>query len=168
MDHKKNNSLDHLAGLPHPIASVLLAATLLSGCVFSVLLPVVHLVFDSRGRFFAAHQNPEEGFGYRSASFMESPPPACLFYSRSKSQVPRVDDLKELIRDYPGEKVLLFFKERKETLELFLKQCRRYGISEDKNFTREELSRWRAPDARDDHYVSYLITLPGKRETEEK
>lgn len=168
VDHKKNTTLGNHAGLPHPVVSVILAGTLLSGAFFSVLLPVVTDFFDSQRRFFTPFRRIEAHLGCRVVSFMESVPAACLFYSRIKHAVPRTDDLGELAQKFPGSKVLIVFKERRDICEKFSDQCRKYGVAPEKPYSREDLSRWSAPDSREEKYISYLITLPSGKENGQK
>lgn len=163
MDHRKENSLSFLIGLPHPVASVIVAWTLLSGCAMSVLLPEVRDVFNTEGRFFTALREAEKENEFRSVSFMGVVPGAYLYYSNAQKAVEQTDDLKKLTPGYEGEKFLVFFRDRKEIREAFTEQCKQYGIPEGKPFAAEALSRWSSPDSRNGKYVSYLITLPKER-----
>jgi aspartate/methionine/tyrosine aminotransferase len=63
----------------------------------------------------------------------------------------------------------LFPKETvRDICEKFSEQCRKYGVAPEKPYSREELSRWSAPDSREEKYISYLITLPSGKENGQK
>ena len=78
----------------------------------------------------------------------------------------RVDDLETLAEKYPGRQVVLLMKKQKNILEQFNSQSRRYGMEPVSVFFSEEISRWGTPDSRSNNFVSYLVTVPGEKQTE--
>ena len=168
MDHHANSSISRLIGLPHRLGSTLFAGTILSGAALAVVLPVISQEFETEKRFFlelhrqVTEKSKENGQVF-VASFASPVPPAYLFYNGLETAVPLVDDLELLIRKYPGKKVAVLMKNRKELQARFNTQCRKYKISPENPFLTEKVLRWRAPDSRNDNFVACLITLPGER-----
>jgi hypothetical protein len=167
MDHGSQSFLARLLGLPRCAGAVVFSGTILSGCVLSVLLPVIQEEFRTEKEFFRAlHRKTLKALPGRSSpgviAFRQRVPGGYLLYNDLKAPVRKVNDLREIFREHAGKKVVVLFRSRAK--ESFLGQCREYGLPDGTPFLTQKISRWSSPNTRNNYYVTYLLTLPDAKE----
>ena len=134
LDHRRNNVLTVVTGLPHRLGSTILAGTVLTGCCMSVLQPVIHSEFGCDKKFFEQLHSLalRELHGYASERivFYRTPVPGgFLFYNRLFSPVSHTASVKETALRFPDTKVIFVLKEEPALLEEFQKECSRLNTA---------------------------------------
>jgi hypothetical protein len=169
MDHRKNSIFSVVAGMPHCVGSVVLCGTLLSGCVLSVLLPFFQAEFKGEKQFFkqlqtAAIRKIADYSPSRIIVFRSKIPAKYLFYNEVTSPVTRVESVAQAVEKFqPDTRVIFLFRNRPEIRKEFTDGCSQAKIPVTEPFLQEESSRWSSRQARDNSYVAFLVTLPGRQ-----
>ena len=168
MDHRKNSILSVAVGMPHCVGSVILSGALLSGCALSVLLPFFRSEFKNEKRFFktlheTAIQKIADFSPERVVVFRSEVPAKYLFVNELTSPVTRVARVEQAMEKFqPGTRVIFLFKNTPEIKKDFSESCSRLKIVPAQPFLQEENSRWSSQKEKDDRFVAFLVTLPGK------
>ena len=168
MDHTENSSFSRLMGFPHFFCSVLFSGTILSGCFLTVVLPAYFSECNTGKRFFPefrqkALESLPAGMPLRIMTYRTTVPAGYLFYNNISAPVERISDVGELVKKYPGERIILLMKNRKELLDQFDRECRKYNIVTGKALLSEKNVRWTPSADRNDRFVSYSVDMPSKK-----
>ena len=172
MDHRKNSVLTVMTGLPHRLGSTVLAGTVLTGCCMSVLQPVINSELGCGKKFFCKLQKQalQELPDYSSDKiifYRNRIPAGFLFYNRLFSPVTRVENLGEVVKKFPGMRVLLLVRRDGELQEKFKKECAGFNIRITRPVLSSGDSRWAFCCNGDAHYSAFAAVVPGSGKVSE-
>lgn len=161
LDHRENSAFSGFIGLPHRIGSSVFALTILSGSVFSVMIPVIQMDFRTGKTFFTELQQKSEklfpGETFPVVTTSKEAVEGYLFYSASDTPVYLTADLIHAAEKLPGKQVVFILKKRH--LEQLTAQAAKLQIKVSAPLLTERHHRWNTSGA-DGSFTAYLITLP--------